>query len=242
MSYYEKMIAEQSALSLAKLGFDTTKVEQGSPEWLRARLGVISASRASDLIATGRGGKGRGKAYETYLLELVAEVATGQSPEQGTFKQAQWGHDNEDSARQIFAFHVGLPVQETTFIYANKEMRYGCSPDGIADDHSGLELKCPFTTQVHLDFLLNGNIKPEYIDQCQFSMFVTDLPYWHFGSFDPRMKVKPFHAVTLERDESMMKTFEDAIGEMTYDIDKALEKIGMKFGDQWGDNLIKEAA
>lgn len=91
MSYYEKMMAEQSALSLSRLGFDTTKVSQGTPEWHASRLGVITASRASDLIATGRGGKGYGKARDSYLLELVAEVATGQAKDQGQFKHAKAG-------------------------------------------------------------------------------------------------------------------------------------------------------
>lgn len=242
MSYHQKLLADQSALSLSRLGFDTTKIEQGSNEWRVARLGCMTASRASDIIATGRGGKVYGKARDTYLLELIGEVATGQSPEQGEFKQTQWGHEHEDSARQIFAFHVGTPVLETPFIYANEEMRYGCSPDGIADDHSGIEIKSPWTTKVYLDFLLNGEIKPEYIDQVQFSMFVTGLPYWHFACFDPRMKTKPFHAVTIERDESMMKTFADAVGQMAYDMDVALQKLGMKFGDQWVHDALKEVA
>lgn len=241
MSYFEKMIAEQSALSIARLGFDTTKIEQGSDQWKISRLGCITASRASDLIATGRGGKGVGKAYESYLLELIAEIATGQPKDQGQFKQTEWGHEYENHARQIFAFHVGVPCLEAPFIYANKEMRYGCSPDGIADEQSGAEIKCPFTTPVHIDFILNGTIKPEYVEQCQFSMFVTGLPYWHFCSYDPRMKVKPFDSITLERDESKMKTFEDAVGQMTHDIDTALEKLGLKFGDQWP-AAMKEAA
>jgi hypothetical protein len=135
-----------------------------------------------------------------------------------------------------------MPVLETPFIYANADMRYGCSPDGIADEQSGVEIKCPFTTKVYLDFLLNEEIKPEYIDQVQFSMFVTGLPYWHFANYDPRMKVKSFHVVTIERDEAKMKTFEDAVGQMTYDMDKLLERMGLKFGDQWAYEPLRKAA
>ena len=282
MSYHERMMAEQSALSLSCLGFDSTKIDQGSPEWHVSRLGVITASRASDLIATGglaplpedieitktgrqntvvfcdesfTGTKAEctswvrnklprlpSSARNNYLLELIAEVATGQAKEQGEFKQTQWGHEYENHARQIFAFHVGLPVLEAPFIYGNDSMRFGASPDGIADDQSGIEIKCPWTTPVYLDFLLNGEIKQDYIDQVQFSMFVTNLPYWHFANYDPRMKVRAFHAVTIERDEAKMKTFEDAVGQMTYDMDRALESIGLSFGDQWPILANKEAA
>lgn len=282
MSYYEKMMAEQSALSMSRLGFDTTKIEQGSDQWRQMRLGVITASRASDLIAKGSlspfpagleitkigrdnivvfngkeftGTKADCTAWvreqlprvpamarNNYLLELIAEVATGQAKEQGQFKQTEWGHEYENHARQIFAFHVGVPCQEVTFIYADESMRYGCSPDGIADDQSGCEVKCPWTTQVYLDFLLNGEIKPEYIDQVQFSMFVTGLPFWNFANYDPRMRVSSFHAVTIERDEAKMRQFEDAVGEMTHDMDRALDRLGMRFGDQWADLQLKEAA
>jgi hypothetical protein len=283
MSYYDKLIRQQSELSLSNLGFDTTKIEQGSPEWHTSRLGVMTASRAKDIIAVGglapfpedveiiKDGRQNtvtfdGKSFtgtkaecvsfvrnclprlpsdarNDYLLELVAEVATGQPKEQGEFKQTQWGHEHENSARQILAFHIGVQIMEAPFIYADDSMRYGCSPDGIADDHIGVELKCPWTTKVYLDFLLNGEIKPEYLEQCQFSMFVTGLPYWHFGNYDPRMKVNPCHAVTIERDESKMATFRDAVGQMAYDIDCMLSKLGLQFGDQWATySQLKEAA
>lgn len=232
MKFFDELIARQSALSTERLGFDHTKVEQGSAEWHKCRLGVITASRAKDVIATGRGGKGYGAARDTYLLELIAEVATGQTPDQGEFKQTQWGHEWEASARELFAFDVGVPVIQTPFIF-DSSMRYGCSPDGIADEKSGIEIKCPFTTKVYLDFLLNGEIKPEYIDQVQFSMFVTGMEFWNFANFDPRMKVKPFHCVTIERDEEKMKTFEDAVQSMIFDMDKALDRLGISFGDQW---------
>lgn len=233
MSYYENLIAAQSEMSLNRLGFDITKIEQGTEAWKKSRLGVITASRASDLIATGRGGKGHGKARESYLLSLVAEVATGQAKDQDSFKQTEWGHEYESHAREIFSFHAGAQCNQIPFIYANERMRYGCSPDGIADDFSGVEIKSPYDSAVYLDFLVNGEIKPEYIDQCQFSMFVTGLNYWHFCNYDPRMKISSFHAVTIERDEAKMKVFSEAVEEMIFDMDKILEKIGMKFGDQW---------
>lgn len=279
---YEKLMKRQADLTLARFGFDGTKVEQGSQEWKDMRLGVITASSASNLIATGgmapfpedveivktgrqnivsfHGNEFTGtkaecikyvrsalprvpsEARKTYLLELIAEVATGQQSEQGEFKQTQWGHEYENSARQIFAFHVGVPVQPVTFLFGNDALRYGCSPDGIADDFSGIEIKCPWTTKVYLDFLLNGEIKQDYIDQVQFSMFVTGMNYWHFANYDPRMRNKSFESIVVERDEEKMKTFADAVGQMAHDMDVALDRLGMKFGDQWAGYQLKEAA
>lgn len=228
-----KFHQQLTALSVAKLGFDLAKEEQGSEAWLTARLGVISASRASDLIATGRGGKGVGAARKTYLRQLVAEVCTGQQKDMGKFRQTEWGHEHEATAREIFAFNESLNIQTIPFIYGDVSMRYGCSPDGLADEFSGLEIKVPYTTDVYLNFLLDGEVKPEYLDQCQFSMFVTGLPYWHFCNHDPRMKKNGFHSITIERDEALMKTFKDAVDSMVFDMDSELARIGFKFGDQW---------
>ena len=236
-----KFHQQLAALSISRFGFDLTLEEQGSDRWLAARLGVITASRAKDLIAAGRKAGTHGEARMTYLRQLVAEVATGQQKDQGKFKQTEYGHEHEDTAREIFSFNMNLPVTTIPFIYGDIGMRYGCSPDGLVDEHSGLELKCPFTTDVYLDFLLNGEIKPEYLEQCQFSMFVTGLPYWHFGNYDPRMLKKGFHCVTIERDEAKMKTFEDAVGQMVFDMDSALARIGFKFGDQWSPDLALAA-
>lgn len=228
-----KFHQQLTALSIARMGFDLAKEEQGSDRWLASRLGVITASRASDLIATGRGGKGVGASRTTYLYELVGEVATGMQKDQGKFKQTEYGHMHEDTAREIFAFDMGLPVTTIPIVFGDVAMRYACSPDGLVDEQSGLELKCPFTTEVFLRFLLDGEIKPEYVTQCQFSMFVTGLPYWHFGNYDPRMKKMGFHAVTLERDEALMATFKDAVGQMVFDMDSKLARLGFQFGDQW---------
>lgn len=268
-----ELVQRTSALTRARMGFDGALVEQGTPEWFQMRLGVMTASRAKDLIATGgmapfpedveivKNGRENtatfgGKTYagtkaeivsairhalpplpsdarNTYMLELIAEVATGQHPEQGQFKQTEWGKQYEETARQIFAFHTGIPVLPVPFCYRDQSMRCGCSPDGIADDKSGIEIKCPWTTVVYLEFLLNGEIKPDYREQCQFSMFVTGADHWHFANHDPRMRTRSIHSVVIERDEARMKTFEDAVGQMTHDIDKALARLDMQFGDQW---------
>lgn len=223
-----KFHQELTRLTRQRLGIDGAQAYQGSDEWRLMRLGVITASRAGDVIATGRGGKGTGQARESYMLELIAEIATAQTPEQGGFKQTEWGHEYESKALGIYEFMTDTEMQTIPFIYGDDSMRYGCSPDAI-----GLEIKSPYTTSVYLDFLLNGKIKPEYVDQVQFCMFVTGLPSWDFANYDPRMKANGFHFVTIERDEAKMKTFADALQQFIADMDAKLQRLGFAFGDQW---------
>jgi hypothetical protein len=214
------------------MGFDGSKVEQGSSEWESMRLGVITASRAKDLIAKGRSAGSVGEARRTYMMELIAEVATGQQKRSGGQATA-WGHEQESSCVGLYGFDAGIEIETIPFVYGDDSMRFGASPDGLVGDLSGIEAKNPFNTAVYLKFVLDGEIKPEYIEQVQFSMFVTGRDTWVFANHDPDVTNYIFHSITIERDEEKMRTFADAIGQFTHDMDSHLAKLGYAFGDQW---------
>ncbi|WP_081554876.1 YqaJ viral recombinase family protein [Chromobacterium haemolyticum] len=259
-------------LTMDRMGFDGATVAQGSDSWEMMRLGVITASRAKDLIATGgmapfpedvdivKDGRINrvsfdGKTFEgtkaecikfvrsllpplpsdmrnTYLMELIAEVATGQQKRSGG-KASAWGHDYEESCVGLYGFDAGLEVETIPFVYGDDTMRFGASPDGLLGDTSGIEAKNPFNTAVYLKFVLNGEIKTEYIEQVQFSMFVTGREQWVFANHDPDVRNYIMHSIKIDRDEAKMKTFADAVGQFTYEMDNHLAKLGYTFGDQW---------
>lgn len=216
-------------------GVNVYDVEQGSDDWLSSRLGVITASRAHDIIKQGRAKGSYSESRKTYMMELVAQVATGLLPEQSQFKQAAWGHDNEPLAREAYEAREFACVNTCGLIYRDESMRCGISPDGIMEDR-GLEIKNPFTTWVHLDTLLNRVIKPEYITQCQYSMWVTGLERWDFCSFDWRMRGAPENRLVVipqYRDDELMAKFDEEMPKFIAEMDEILVKIGFAFGDQW---------
>ncbi|MBW7567822.1 YqaJ viral recombinase family protein [Chromobacterium subtsugae] len=228
----KQLRSDLTRLTLRHMGFDGAAVTQGSDSWETMRLGVITASRAKDLIAKGRSANSIGEARNTYLMELIAEVATGQQKRSGG-KASAWGHEHEESCVGLYGFDAGVEVETIPFVYGDDSMRYGASPDGLIGDALGIEAKNPFNTAVYLKFVLNGEIKPEYIEQVQFSMFVTGREQWVFANHDPDVRNYILHSITIDRDEAKMKTFADAIGQFSHDMDRALEKLGYKFGDQW---------
>lgn len=216
-------------------GFNVYDLEQGSDEWLISRCGVITASRAHDIIKPGRAKGSYSEARKTYMLELIAQVATGRLPEQSQFKQAAWGHENEPLAREAYEAREFACVNTCGLIYKDESMRCGISPDGIMEDR-GLEIKSPFTTQVHLETLLSGVIKPEYLTQCQYSMWATGLDRWDFCSYDFRMRGRPENRLVVipqYRDEEVMARFDEEIPKFCAEMDEALERLGFKFGQQW---------
>jgi exodeoxyribonuclease (lambda-induced) len=216
-------------------GVNVYDLEQGTDEWIAARCGVITASRAHEIIKPGRSKGSHSEARKSYMMELIGQVATGVIPEQSQFKQAAWGHENEPLAREAYEALNFACVNTCGLIYMDGSMRCGISPDGIMDG-IGLEIKSPFTTQVHLDTLLNGAIKPEYLTQCQFSMWVTGYDRWDFCSFDWRMRGKPENRLVVipqQRDPEVMARFDEEIPKFISEMDEQLARLGFIFGDQW---------
>lgn len=216
-------------------GADVYDMEQGTDEWLRHRAGVITASRAHDIIKSGRSKGSYSEARATYMLELIAQVCTGLVPESASFKQAEWGHENEPLAREAYEALEFVSVNQCGLIYRDDSLRCAISPDGILEDR-GLEIKNPFTSQVHIATLLDGAIKPEYVTQCQYSMWVSGLERWDFCSYDHRMRGGASNRLCVipqYRDQEFMDKFDAEIPKFISEMDEKLSALGFTFGDQW---------
>ncbi len=202
-------------------------------QWHAMRLGVVTASKADSFLAK----KGTAK-RDTYMHELVAEIATNAPAEEVSSAAIRWGLSHEAEARELYAFDRFCKVKEIPFIYKDGSKQFGCSPDGLVySNHAlvkGLEIKCPYTTKYHIQ-AMGGQIKPEYKAQIQFSMWVTGLEQWDFASYDPRMKKNKLHVITLDRDDKYMAKFDEASETFSADMAALMEKVEIKYGEQWSD-------
>lgn len=213
-----------------KFGSDVILGEQGSEAWLQSRLGVITASNASKVVA-----KVDSETRKTYMLELVAQIATGVTEELNT-KYTEWGKLHEESCRSTYEFENDVEIQQVGFIFKDDSFREGVSVDGLAKYPFGLvptEFKCPYNTVHYLKFILDSKIKKEYEWQCQFGMRVIDSDLYHVSQYDPRMRVKPFGTIIFEKDEKAQATLNDAVPQFISDMDKLLSELGVSFGSQW---------
>lgn len=224
----------ETDLILQHTGVDVRVIEQGGEEWQRLRLGVITASEVSNVIAKPRSGTKWPDMKTSYFHTLLAEVCTGVAPEVNA-KALAWGKQHEESARVLFEFTSGVDVTEAPILYRDETLRTACSPDGLCSDGRGLELKCPFTSRDFMKFRLGGfdAIKSAYMAQVQYSMWVTGKDAWYFANYDPRMKREGIHHVIVERDEKYIASFEESVPEFIEKMDLALAEIGFEFGDQW---------
>ena len=72
-------------------------IEQGSEEWHQQRLGKITASRVSDVMAKTKTGYGASR--KNYMMELLCQRLTGSREEGFTSAAMQRGTELEPLAR-----------------------------------------------------------------------------------------------------------------------------------------------
>ena len=211
-----------------KLGFNPTEISQGSDEWHKMKLGVLSASKADCILAKKTTAK-----YQTYLSEKIAEICTGQSHSISA-SSLRYGIENEASAIDAYAFHKEVEVYQLPFIYNDSQMRVGCSPDGfIVGQDKIIEIKCPANSANHINTLFDNTIKPEYQKQVQFQLWVTGCEQADFVSYNDRMKKDMIAVVNVGRDDKTISLLQEAASEFIYLMDKKLISRGFKFGQQW---------
>lgn len=157
---------------------------QGSEEWLQARLGKITASRLSDVMAKTRTGYGAGR--KNYMAELLCERLTGTREESYINAAMQRGTELEPMARGRYEIENDLLVEETGLVDHPTIENFAASPDGLVGEDGLLEIKCP-NTATHIDFLRTGKIDQKYQLQMMAQMLCTNRKWVDFVSYDDRL-------------------------------------------------------
>lgn len=161
-------------------------IEQGTDAWKMQRCGKATASRISDIIAKTKSGPSASR--KNYMAQLVCERLTETVEESFSSKEMAWGTEKEPEARAAYAFlHAdGLEVTTAGFVDHPTIPMAGASPDGYVGEDGLIEVKCP-NSAGHIETLLTGAIKSNYITQMQWQMASTGRQYCDFVSYDPRL-------------------------------------------------------
>src|SRR5580693_9462826 len=169
------------------------RVEQGSGEWYRLRLGKPTSSNFHKIVTP----KGKpSKQAVKYLYRLVAERLLNETmdDEIGFVNWVAQGKEQEPYAVKQFEFVNEIELEPGGFVTTN-DGRLGASPDRIFKGHKeSLEIKSP-APWTQLQYLLEGP-DDAYIAQTQGHLLVGDeFEALHFYSYNAR--TPPFHKVVL---------------------------------------------
>ena len=199
-------------------------INQGSPEWFAQRLGHVTASRMSDVLAKGKSGEAVTRAK--YRMQLVAERITGLVDESFTSAAMEWGVEQEKFARIRYEADTGYFVDEAEFCNHPTIKWLGASPDGIISGVNALiEIKCP-NSATHIEYLTDNKAPAKYINQMQCQMAVTGRKWCDFVSFDPRLPEDlQLFVVRVERDQKYIDSMEVEVVEFLTEVEGMVNQL-----------------
>lgn len=195
--------------------------EQGSQEWLQARLGIPTASMFHVIANKGERGKYLG-AREAYLYQLAGERITGEIAESYDGGPLARGHRMEDEAREVYELITGEQCKRVGFAI-NDVWRAGASPDSLVGKHGGLEVKSK-KPALHIKVIrdFKEQVPPEHVAQVQGTMGILQRGWWDFISYWPRMR--PF-IVRVERDEKEIARIKTEVRLFNDELDALVKEL-----------------
>lgn len=168
-------------------------IEQGTKEWLQARLGKVTGTRMKDVL----------KADNLALIdELISEIECESSEESFQSKDMERGKEQEGLARVIYCQVHDVAINEVGFCLSDKYDFVALSPDGFTPCRKGaIEIKCP-STKTHIKYIRQGKLPSEYKPQVLTYFIVNEELEWlDFISFDDRFEAKQYFEVRVTREE-----------------------------------------
>lgn len=175
------------------MSFIVINCDQGSPEWHKARAGVITASNfkiARSFMKVNRDGRKAGDfsgTQENEAFRVAIERISGEPLNEGfeTWQMAR-GHELEPDARLKHQEVIGVKIHRAGFVKTEDGV-FGASADGMIDPDGGSEYKCLLSSRGVKDIILDGNLD-DFQDQVQGCMWLTGRKWWDFCLYTPFLK------------------------------------------------------
>lgn len=228
-------------------GFLLYECQQGSPEWLQCRAGVITASQFAIARAKlqkkgkhGNAGDPTEAALDLAFQKAIERICRVPLDENIQTWQMKRGQKLEPMARQC---HEDLLARraapgaaledmlcETAGFMTTLDGVYGCSVDSLIGVHGGGEYKCLVSAQ-KLRRVIFFNDIDDYIDQVQGCMWISGRSWWHFALYCPALKPVnlEFQMVEVQRDDDYIEAMENDLIEFNAIVDQYeadLRKLG----------------
>lgn len=195
-------------------------IQQRTEEWFKQRLGKVTASRISDVMASKTS-----EAYANYQAELICGRLTGVNEESYASKAMIRGIELEPQAMAHYMLETGEIVKEVGFCEHPTINNAGASPDGLVGDDGLIEIKCPNTT-THIKLMVGGAIPKKYLYQMQWQMSCTDRKWCDFVSYDDRL---PEHLaikiIRVNRDDDLISSIESAVIEFLEKVSNIINEL-----------------
>jgi putative phage-type endonuclease len=206
-------------------------IEQRTDEWFQQRLGKVTASRISDVIAKTKTGVSTSR--QNYLVQLVSERLTGKKGDSFVNQAMLDGIERESAARELYMRTRGVSVTEVGFFDHPVIKNSGASPDGAVNaeedgKYAGLiEIKCPIET-THTNTLMSKSVPSKYIPQIQWQMASVspNVKWCDFISYNPNFPdTMQLFVARVDRDDTYIAELEAEVIKFLDEVDQTIIKL-----------------
>ncbi len=204
-------------------------IAQGTDEWFQQRLGKVTASRISDVIAKTKTGVSTSR--QNYLIQLVSERLTGKKADSYTNQAMQDGVEREPMARKLYQSKTNSIVTEVGFFDHPIIKNSGASPDGAVNaekegKYLGLiEIKCPIET-THTNTLMSKSVPSKYIPQMQWQLACTGAKWVDFVSYNPNFPEElQLFVARVDRDDAYILELESEVITFLEQVEQTIIKL-----------------
>ena len=204
-------------------------IEQRTEEWFQQRLGKVTASRISDVIAKTKTGVSTSR--QNYLVQLVSERITGKKGDSFVNQAMLDGIERESAARELYMRTRGVSVTEVGFFDHPTIAMSGASPDGaVNSEEEGkyvglIEIKCPIET-THTNTLISKSVPSKYIPQMQWQLACTNARWVDFVSYNPNFPEELQLFVTrVDRDDTYIRELETEVVKFLEEVEQTILKL-----------------
>ena len=182
-------------------------LEQGSPEWLQARCGIVTASTVGKLL-TSTGKVANNDTSRNHMQALIAERITGRVEYTYPNRDMQRGTLLEPYARDLYAAHYA-PVDEVGFMRLDHPDAWslGYSPDGLVGDDGLLEIKSR-SPRIQINTIMWDRVPGANMAQLQAGLLVTGRDWIDYCSYSPGL---PLYVRRVEPDITWFAAITDAV-------------------------------
>lgn len=200
--------------------FDVLDVDQRSVAWHQARAGLLTGSRAGDMLAEGKGGPS--KSRTNLRVQLALERVVGR-PVVSDYQSAAMraGQEREPAALLRYEVQTGHLLQPVGFV-RHTVLRAGFSPDGVVGAFQGLvEVKSPSPAQ-HLQTLRSGveGISARYRSQIDHGLWLTGASWCDYVSFNPEFpEALQLAIIRVPRNDFMLMAYGRAVETFLAEVD-----------------------
>lgn len=211
------------------MALEVLDCDQGSDEWLRARMGLATASNFAKVCASAKDGKER-KTRDKYMRQLAGEIVMEEPAKTFRNEAMERGKEHEPELLVQYAYESGNDVERIGFA-RDLELGAGASPDGLIGKDGMVEFKS-MEPDLLIELYSDKDYPTRHRLQLQGNLWIArrkwiDIAIGYIVARPEPLPPKrmPLYRQTVHRDEGVIKMLEIEVREFNEELTHMVKMV-----------------